>query len=121
MCLGHGAAQRLAQTAGEKRSFGVDSGASSDDTESPSNQSLTADYLTAIQSEPVARAVAQSLGVGVAELDFDVLVIGFHRSRTDAELFGDPIRSKAGANQPKDVQLAIGQLTGLAIYSRVFD
>src|SRR6266576_4255480 len=77
--------------------------------------------LTAIQAEPVARAAAQSLSVGVAELDLDVLVIGFHRSWTDPELFGDPIRSQAGANQPKNVQLAIGQVTGVAIYSRVFD
>src|SRR5207244_11027806 len=85
------------------------------------NQSLSADCLAAVQPKPVARAAAQSLGVGVAELDLDVLVIGFHRPRTDPELFGDPIRSEAGANQPKDMQLAIGQVTNVAIYSRVFD
>jgi len=76
--------------------------------------------LPPVQPEPVARTAAQSLGVGIAELDLDVLVIGFHRSRTDPKLFGDPIRSEAGANEPEDVQLEIGQIARVSICSRVF-
>ncbi len=54
----------------------------------------------------------ERVSVGITELDLNMLVVGFDRSGTDPQFFRDTVCSKAGTNQPKDMQLAVGQVRG---------
>jgi len=72
------------------------------------------------QFEPLSRASVERVSVGITELDLNMLVVGFDRPGTDPQFFRDPVCSKAGTNQPKDMQLAVGQVTGVAICGRTF-
>ena len=78
------------------------------------------ELLIVAQFEPPPRASVERAGVGISELDLNMLVVGFDRSGTNPERFRDTARSEAGTNQPKDVQLAVSQITGVAICGRIF-
>ena len=78
------------------------------------------ELLVMAQFEPLSRALVQRVSVGITELDLNMLVVGFDRPGTDPQFFRDPVCSKAGTNQPKDMQLAVGQVTGVAICGRTF-
>jgi len=66
--------------------------------------------LPAVQPEPLSCAAMKRVSIRVAELEFDMLVIGLHRSGTDAEFFRDAAGAEAGATQGKDMQLTVGQV-----------
>ena len=68
-----------------------------------------------MRTEPFARALVEGTRVDVSQLELDVLVIRFYGFRTDPELLCDPGGPEAGANQPKHVQLAIGQIRYLGM------
>ncbi len=59
------------------------------------------------QGEPVPRALVERVSVRVSQLELDMFEIGFHGSRTDPESLRDPAGPKPGANQGKDMQLAV--------------
>ncbi len=79
------------------------------------------ELLVMAQFEPLSRASVERVSVGITELDLNMLVVGFDRSGTDPQFFRDTVCSEAGTNQPKDMQLAVGQITGMAICGRILD
>ena len=68
------------------------------------------ELLTVIHLKPLSRATAERVSVAVAQLDLDVLMIGFNGSGTNPEFLRDPAGSETGTAQCKDMQLAIGQV-----------
>ena len=71
-----------------------------------------------VHPEPLSRATAERVSVTVAQLELDVLVIGFNGSRTNPEFLCDPAGSETGTAQCKDMQLAIGQVRYLRMCCR---
>src|SRR4029077_7607836 len=76
------------------------------------------ELLTVIHLKPLSRATAERVSITVAQLELDVLVIGFNGSRTNPEFLRDPAGSETGTAQCKDMQLAIGQVRYLRMCSR---
>ena len=74
-----------------------------------------------IQLEPLSRAVAKGVSVGVAQLKLDVLVISFHSFPTDSQFFRDPARSEAGTPQREDVKFAVRKVRFLGVYCRALN
>jgi hypothetical protein len=60
----------------------------------------------------------ERVSVGVAQLELDVFVIGFNGPGTDPKFFRDTGGPEPGTNQSKDMQFAVGQVTGVAIRRR---
>src|SRR4029077_6586902 len=71
---------------------------------------MSPELLTVIHLKPLSRATAERVSVAVAQLEFDVLVIGFNGSRTNPEFLCAPAGSETGTAQCKDMQLAISQV-----------
>ena len=71
-----------------------------------------------IQLDPLSRATVKRVSVAIAQLELDVLVIGFNGSRTNPEFLRDPAGSETGTAQCKDMQLAIGQIRHLRMCCR---
>ena len=71
-----------------------------------------------IQLEPLSRATVKRVSVAVAQLELDVLVIGFNGFRTNPKFLRDPAGSEAGAVQRKHMQFAVGQVRYLRMCCR---
>ena len=71
-----------------------------------------------IHPEPLSRATAKRVSVAVAQLELDVLVIGFNGSRTNPEFLRDPAGSETGTAERKDVELPVGQVGYLGMCCR---
>ena len=68
-----------------------------------------------IHPEPLSRATAKRVSVAVAQLELDVLVIGFNGSGTNPEFLRDPAGSETGTAERKDMQFAVGQVRYLGM------
>ena len=82
---------------------------------------MSAGLLTVIQLKPLSRATAKRVSVAVAQLELDVLVIGFNGSRTNPEFLRDPAGSETGTAERKDMQFAVGQVRYLGMCCRPVD
>ena len=71
-----------------------------------------------IQLEPLSRATVKRVSVAVAQLELDVLVIGFNGFGTNPKFLRDPARSEARAVQRKNMQFAVGQVRYLRMCCR---
>ena len=74
-----------------------------------------------IHPEPFSRATAKRVSVAVAQLELDVLVIGFNGSGTNPEFLRDPAGSETGTAERKDMQFAVGQVRYFRMCSRAID
>lgn len=57
---------------------------------------MSPELLTMIHFKPLSRAPAERVSVAEAQLELDVLVIGFNGSRTNPEFLRDPAGSETG-------------------------
>src|SRR5205823_4108517 len=61
------------------------------------------------RAQQLARAVLQSYGIAIAELELDVLAMRFHCLGADAELLRNATDSVTSANQSENMQLPVGE------------
>ena len=60
-----------------------------------------------VHLKPLSRATVERVSVGVAKLEFDVLVICFDGSGTNPEFLRDPTGSEARTAQSKDMRTGL--------------